>query len=97
MNYKEELKELIDFMSEDQAKLLLRIATKPLWKTDLLKAIDQETRNIDTALPIDYVRKLKDQNPNFDPQMYVMSYQDNSFGELVNVAEQLLLEINKRF
>lgn len=97
MNYKTELKELVDFMDENQAKLLLRIATKPLWKTDLLKAIDQETRNIDTALPIDYVRKLQDQNPNFNPQMHVMSYQDNSYGELKNVAEELLLEINKRF
>lgn len=58
---------------------------------------DKEQKQIDTATPIDYTRKIKEIYPNFKPMNCVFDYNEKSFGELINVVDLVGQKIIKVF
>lgn len=62
------------------------VAEHGIGKGDLMKiAYDGNTSGVDTAIPMDYWKKL-------NTSMFVMDYQNQSFGKLVNLAEKIVGE-----
>jgi len=82
LKQKETLEKFIDILSKQY-----------LSKGDLMQLLPK--RNVDTALPIDYVRRIQEIHPNFNPDFHVYDYTKEKFGELLNVAEKIILNLNR--
>lgn len=92
-------------ITPEQAKYIyeiLSLAQDRLFgnKNHLLKlsGIEKDGK-IDTAIPIDYVRKVEELNPGFNPQYHVYDYRTATFGQFLNVAEtfvQKLIEVFRK-
>lgn len=96
-NVKQELKENIDFLTTEQANFLndfLEMVSNKMTcnKSNLAKLSGIRNSGFDTALPLDYVRTLQEIQPNFNTMFHVYDYSNNTYGELANVAEKLILK-----
>jgi len=59
-------------------------------KNDLLKLsgyTEDQTRKIDSAIPLDYANRIKEMYPAFNGLNHCYDYNENSFGEMLNVIE----------
>jgi hypothetical protein len=103
MKEKEKLTELIQYMSEEQCEfvnhLIDTVSNEFMSKGDIVELIyPQKNRGkVDTALPLDYVRRIAEIHPNFRGQFYVYDYNGNTYGEMRNIAEELVLKMQEKF
>jgi len=101
-NAKQTLKENIDFLTDEQADFLnsfLEMTSNKMScnKSNVAKLAGIRNGSFDTALPLDYVRAIQDINPNFNTMFHVYDYSENTYGELANVAEKLILKAVELF
>lgn len=102
---KTEVEKLIDnteYMSEKQAKLMnnvIRAFTNRFYTIgDILKIATGGTDgSIDTAIPLNYQRRIEDIHPNFKSHFHVYDYRTNKYGEMMNVAEEFVSKIHNTF
>ena len=97
------LEQTIEYLSDEQKKFILELINTfsnggYVTKGDICKLVFDEKTNgkIDTAIPMDYVNRLKELNKNFATQHHVFSYID-SYGELINVSEKLVEKLTEIF
>ena len=100
MKTKKELTELInDYMTDEQTdfvyKLINVFCSNHLSKGDLLTFTGMNKGTIDSAMPHDYITRVKEIYPNFNTNFHCFDYRTKSFGELTNVAEEAIRFINE--
>ncbi len=92
------LTDLVGYLTEEQMKLLIDLihtfATPFVSKRDIQKVAKMEG-SIDSALPNDYVSRIKEIHPNFNTFYHVYDYRNETYGEMTNVAEELVNRIHK--
>jgi len=92
------LTDLIGYLDEEQMKLLIDLintfVTPCLSKSDIQRVAKMEG-SIDSALPNDYVSRIKEIHPNFNTFYHVYDYRNETYGEMTNVAEELVNRIYK--
>jgi hypothetical protein len=97
----EKLKNDIKYLNEEQAefigKMINTFAKGMVSKRDILELAHEDNSSIDTAIPLNYGRSIKEIHPNFNTMFHVYSYQENTFGEMENIAESVLLKLSKLF
>jgi len=93
------LTDLIGYLDEEQMKLLIDLintfVTPCLSKSDIQRVAKMEG-SIDSALPNDYVSRIKEIHPNFNTFYHVYDYRNETYGEMTNVAEELVNRIYKK-
>lgn len=94
----EELKRNIEYLDNDQAKVLNDIikvfSSTYIDKDQVFKIADCDTTKIDTALPIDYVRAIQELYPDFNTGYYGFDY-SSGHGRLLNMAEKFIQKLHK--
>jgi len=93
MNTNEKRKELtelinmIDGKSIDFLHGFLSLSEKGCNKRELLNFFspDTDVRKVDTAFPVDYLRRIEDIYPDANNGNYIFDYNGNTIGELVNI------------
>ena len=77
----------IDEKSIDFLHGFLSLANKGCNKRELLKffAPDMDTNKVDTAFPVDYMRRIEEIYPDANNGDYIFDYNRNGFGELINI------------
>ena len=82
-----ELINLIDGKSIDFLHGIFNLADKGCNKRELLNFLSPDTdgRKVDTAFPIDYLRRIEEIYPDANNGSYVFDYNGNCFGELINI------------
>ena len=92
------LTDLIGYLDEEQMNLLIDLintfVTPCLSKSDIQRLAKMEG-SIDSALPNDYVSRIKEIHPNFNTFYHVYDYRNETYGEMTNVAEELVNRIYK--
>jgi hypothetical protein len=100
-SYKEHLLQTVEYLDEDQLKfidqLITTLSNNMIGKSELSKLAFSEDENskIDTAIPLDYQRRIEEIHPNFESMFHVYSYYDSLFGKMTNVAEKLILNAHR--
>jgi len=93
------IKDYLDYLNEDQISFLfdyMKLTGHWINKNDLrnLAGIsDEKYAKIDTAYPIGYVDKVKEIFGRSDIQNLVYDYNENSFGQLVNLNDIVVKRI----
>tara|TARA_S200002703_G_scaffold3631_3_gene5180 strand:+ start:963 stop:1268 length:306 start_codon:yes stop_codon:yes gene_type:complete len=87
---------LNDSQKEAVIKLLNVLTSKYTSKGDLMELCNFPSGKVDSALPIDYVRRIQEINPEFKTHTHAMSYEGESYGHLVNVYERLFSELQSK-
>tara|TARA_R110000772_G_scaffold145445_2_gene255339 strand:- start:2295 stop:2627 length:333 start_codon:yes stop_codon:yes gene_type:complete len=93
----------IDYMSDDLIDFIHQLTSMGtlLNKDDLRKlgkVSDEDWLVMDTAIPLDYARSIRELHPNFDEGNMVYDYSKKSFGEMKNLNDDLasrILNLNK--
>ena len=93
MNTKEKRKDLvslinaIDGNSIDFLHGIFNLADKGSNNRELLKFFSPDTdgRKVDTAFPVDYLRRIEEIYPDANNGNYIFDYNGNCFGELINI------------
>ena len=82
-----ELINAIDDKSIDFLHGFLSMANKGCNKRELLNffAPDMDTNKVDTAFPVDYLRRIEEIYPDANNGDYIFDYNKNHFGELINM------------
>jgi len=100
-NYKEQMQNNIQYMTEEQIKLICEIinifAKGYVTKWEILKLSTEDTTGIDSAIPLDYVRRIEEILPQFKTMYHVYDYQVNNYGEMSNVCERLIEKLQSTF
>lgn len=99
---KERLLDRVEHLTDAQCEKLneiIGLMTRGyISKGDIMKLADiKQEGKIDTALPIDYVRKVQEVYPQFSTMFHVMDYREESYGSLTNIAEAFVLNLSKMF
>ena len=85
----------LDVYSDEQLdilELVMETYSAPfMGKGDLMKLVltEEEYKKCDSALPMDYVKSIKEVLPNFNSNINTFDYSKNSFGEIRNLTEDL--------
>jgi len=96
---RKELTELINAIDEKSIDFLhgfLTLANKGGNRREVLKFFspDMDTNKVDTAFPVDYLRRIEEIYPDANNGDYIFDYNKNHFGELINmnniIAERFL-------
>ena len=87
---RKELIELINAIDENSINFLhgfLSMKNKGCDKRELLKffAPDTDGDKVDTAFPVDYLRRIEEIYPDAKSGNYIFDYNTNHFGELINI------------
>jgi len=93
MNTNEKRKEIAEFINAIDEKSIdflhgfLSLANKGCDKRELLKffAPDMDGNKVDTAFPVDYMRRIEEIYPDANNGEYIFDYNRNGFGELINI------------
>jgi hypothetical protein len=82
-----ELINAIDEKSIDFLHGFFNLAGKGCDKRELLKFFSPDTdgKKVDTAFPVDYLRRIEEIYPDAINGDYVFDYNKNHFGELINI------------
>lgn len=94
----EKLKENIEYLSEDQAKMLNDILTLRSYssKRALLEVGGYDTsKTYDTAYPIGVADHIKQVYPRFYDGCYIYDYSQERHGELVNINDMIVKRLLK--
>lgn len=86
--------EALDFLE----LLLETYSAGSIGKGDVMKLVfsEGERRKVDSALPIEDVKIIKESFSSFNTFNYVYDYNNNSFGEMVNITEKLHLQLQTK-
>jgi hypothetical protein len=57
---------------------------------------EEEKNKVDSALPHDYVKHIKEVFHGFNTFNYIMDYNKNSLGEVLNITEALHLKLQTK-
>lgn len=78
--------------------LLETYSAGSIGKGDIMKLVfsEEERRKIDSALPAEDVKIIKENFSSFNTFNYVYDYNNNSFGEMINITEKLHLELQTK-
>lgn len=91
------LKDYVEYMSEEQAAFMLKVvrafSNTYITKGQNLELTTPNTNGIDTAIPLQYADRIKEIHPNFSTMFHVYDYRTATFGEMLNVAEAFVLEM----
>tara|TARA_R110000851_G_C13098304_1_gene567822 strand:+ start:467 stop:775 length:309 start_codon:yes stop_codon:yes gene_type:complete len=94
----ERLKNTIQFLDNEQSEVvadLITLVTNGMSKGDLMKfAYDNDTTNVDSALPLGIKESFEDAGLEFNTQFNVMSYKENR-RRVQNLGELLVLRLIK--
>ncbi len=87
---RKELTELINAIDEKSIDFLhgvFNLAKKGCDKRELLKFFspDMDGNKVDTAFPVDYLRRIEEIYPDANNGDYIFDYNKNHFGELINM------------
>jgi len=87
---RKELIELINAIDDNSIDFLhgfLSLPGRGSDKRDLLKFFspDMDTNKVDTAFPVDYMRRIEEIYPDANNGEYIFDYNRNGFGELINI------------
>ena len=95
-----ELQTYLHYLNSEQKEYLLLIIktfTKGMVGTrDLIKLSDIDGDKVDTALPIDYVRRIEEILPDFKTYYNCINY-ESGWGKMDNIAEAIILKLHKTF
>ena len=82
-----ELINVIDTKSIDFLHGFLSMANRGCDKRELLKFFSPDTdgNKVDTAFPVDYLRRIEEIYPDANNGDYIFDYNRNGFGELINI------------
>ena len=99
---RQNLKDQIRFMNEEQAQFILDFIQAMgglTSKNDLLRLTynEAELKKIDSAFPISYQDKARENNIPLASWSHFYDYNANTYGELKNIAEELILKASKMF
>lgn len=77
----------IDDNSIDFLHGFLSLANRGCDKRELLKffAPDTDGNKVDTAFPVDYLRRIEEIYPDANNGDYIFDYNKNCFGKLINI------------
>lgn len=97
---KEKLVSYIDLLDEDKCelvrKMLRTFSNSYFTKEDLMKLVGEDTNGVDNALPHDYVQRIQEIHPNFKSMFHSYDYRTNTYGEMLNVAENFILKLSEK-
>ena len=87
---RKDLTELINAIDDNSIDFLhgiFSMANKGCNKRELLKffAPDTDGNKVDTAFPVDYLRRIEEIYPDANNGDYIFDYNKNHFGELINM------------
>ena len=89
------IKHMTDEQQEVLVKFLDTVRSDVMSKGDLMQLLDNREK-IDSAMPIDYVRKVQELVPSFETWAHGYSYINNSFGQVINIPQELLLQLHRK-
>ena len=92
----EEINAHLEYATTEQISFVLGILKMPTYpnKHELMSLGSvTETNGIDTATPIDYIRRIEDIHPNVTDGNLVYDYRTKPFGELKNVNDWVVNRI----
>jgi len=94
------LEQYITYMSEEQKDELVKfikvIANDHMSKGDLMRLLPTYEK-MDSAMPMEYTKKVKELIPNWNSSFHAYDYTNMSFGEIVNIPEKLIIHLNQVF
>ncbi len=87
---RKELTAIINAIDDNSINFLhgiFSLADKGCNKRELLKFFSPDTdgNKVDTAFPVDYLRRIEDIYPDANNGNYIFDYNGNTFGELINI------------
>lgn len=98
----EKLNRFFEVMDKDQVDFvytfLCKMSSHSLSKGSLMDLAyeGKHSGKIDTALPLTWVRRVQEVYPELKTQFHAFSYVNRSHGEVINVAEDLIIKINEK-
>lgn len=93
------INQYLEVYSQEQLQLLYDVikttSNTVVNKNDICKLVynENEFQRIDSALPHEYIKIIKEVMPNFESFHYVYDYNKEPFGTLSNVSEMLSLKL----
>ena len=84
---KETIIEYLDYLSDEKINLIYDLLNLPDYanKDDLIKFSGVDVGTYDTAVPIDYIRRIEEIYPNLLKGNFIYDYSTAKFGELINI------------
>ena len=97
---KEHLFQHIEEMTSEQVQFLgdlLNFANYPDYQMNIKLSglTEEETRKIDSAIPCDYAKSIREIYPDFDKGRNVYYYNINHYGSMLNLNNLIIANIKK--
>lgn len=87
----------MDYLTDEQVNFIYNLTNlNGASKRDLLTLAGitkDEQSKMDSATPIDYVNKVKDIFPSIENANLMYNYNDNVFGEMININDLIVNKI----
>lgn len=97
---REHLSQHIENMTDEQIQFLgdlLNFANYPDYQLNIKLAgiTEEEKRKIDSAIPCDYAKQIREIYPDFDKGRNVYDYNLNHYGSMLNLNNRIIENIKK--
>lgn len=98
---KEQLIQHIQEMTEEQIQFLgdlLNFANYPDYRLHIKVSglTEEQTRKIDSAIPCEYAKAIREIYPDFDKGRNVYDYNENHFGNMLNLNNRVVENIKTK-
>jgi hypothetical protein len=92
----------IDSMTDEQLEFMskfIEMLSSPMFgKGEMMELIGvRGSGQVDSAIPLDYQRRIEELHPNFKSMFHCYDYRTASMGEMMNVAEAVMLKASEIF
>ena len=93
---RETLSRYINLINDSQIELIYDIISLSKFpcKNDLMKLANYDNNGkVDTAVPIDYHRRIEETYPSINDANLIFDYNENTYGKMVNINDYVVKRI----